>query len=130
MKHMIIQVILITMISLTLFFSVRKRGSSGFQASEKVHFVSFLVVSVLAVIMPDRLSGIARMVGVGRGADLLLYLLILAFVFVVQNSYLKFKDLEKKITELARQVSLNEAMKADRIGACGLPQVTGGPRDR
>ena len=114
MKHTAIQAILIVVILLTLLYAIRKRSSTRFEASEKILFLIFVIVSVMAVIEPNALTRIAKLVGVGRGADLLLYLLILAFIFVVLNIYLKFKELEQKITELARRIALNEAVESDQ----------------
>jgi hypothetical protein len=59
------------------------------------------------------LTDVAHVAGVGRGVDLLLYGLVLAFVFVVTNIYLKFKDYEQRINKLARSIALAEAQERE-----------------
>jgi len=66
------------------------------------------------VLRPDDVTFLATKVGVGRGADLLLYLLVVAFVFVVLNVYLRFRDLGERYTDLARAVALREAEMLNR----------------
>ena len=50
------------------------------------------------------------MLGVGRGADLLLYATVAALVFSLLVIYAKFKDAEVKIAELARHIAILESL--------------------
>lgn len=58
---------------------------------------------------PDSLNSLAQRVGVGRGADLILYVLFVAFIFFVLNVYIKFKQQQDTIFRLARKLALIEA---------------------
>ena len=71
-----------------------------------------VAVVVLAVIFPSAVTAVARVVGVGRGTDLLLYGLIVVFV---GNSILqqrRHRHTEREITELARQLAILQAPRA------------------
>ena len=57
------------------------------------------------------------MLGVGRGADLLLYATVAALVFSLLVIYAKFKDAEVKIAQLARHIAILESLDGDR-GRC------------
>ena len=48
-------------------------------------------------------------VGIGRGADLLLYVLFTAFLFYVVSQYIKEQDSRDTLYRLARRVALIEA---------------------
>jgi len=62
--------------------------------------------SVVAIGKPELLVVIARILGIGRGADLVLYLSII-FVFVaVFLIYLRFKRLDDQITKLTRRIAI------------------------
>lgn len=50
----------------------------------------------------------AKYLGVGRGADLLLYFLTLSFLFMVISVYLTFIEQQEKIVKLARKIALLE----------------------
>ena len=55
--------------------------------------------------------------GVGRGTDLVLYLMVIAMGFLTLNTYLRFRSLEKKLTDLARTVAITEGVRhnSDRL---------------
>lgn len=42
----------------------------------------------------------------GRGADLITYLVEVGILFVVLHYYMKFVELEERITELVREIAL------------------------
>jgi hypothetical protein len=65
------------------------------------------------VIRPDDVTWVAGLLGVGRGADLVLYVLVVGFGFFAISTYLRFKELELKFARLARAIALNEADQRD-----------------
>jgi hypothetical protein len=74
------------------------------------------------VVRPNDLTRVAHLVGVGRGADLVLYALVVAFTFSVVNFYLRQRELKQRITQLARAVALREAELVNRDRGL-LPQA-------
>lgn len=106
---MLIQFVLIAAVLLLLVSFLRSHGSARASATVKIGFVLFLVFGVLAVLRPVEVSKLASLVGVGRGADLVLYGLVVAFGFATINTYLRFKALEVRYARLARAVALRSA---------------------
>jgi hypothetical protein len=92
---------------------LRKRNSRNGQtsASKKLLLGLFAVGFVISVMFPEFTTVVANKLGVGRGADLVLYLLVLAFVFFTLNVYLKFRDARYQLGELARWVAVTEAAR-------------------
>jgi hypothetical protein len=113
-----IQLILVVAFVTIFGYTLQRRNTAHLKASRKLLFFAFLVVTIVAVLQPDLLTKIAHAVGVGRGADLLLYITVVAFIFVTMNVYLKFKDYEYKIVQLTRRLALYEAKleEADQKG--------------
>jgi hypothetical protein len=106
---MVIQIVLIA-VALVLFgFFVRSSHSVRTQAFKRIGFIVFLIVNLDAVLRPDDTTWLAHKVGVGRGADLLLYLLVVAFAFFSVNTFLRFRNLERRFTDLARSIALSNA---------------------
>jgi hypothetical protein len=68
----------------------------------------FLTAAVL-VIFPDLTTVVAHALGVGRGADLVLYVSLVAGVDVALLLYLRIRDLEQKIAEVVRMVATRDA---------------------
>ena len=55
---------------------------------------------------PSQANMLAEMVGIGRGADLILYLWVLISLLILFNLHLKPRSRDGAITELAREVAL------------------------
>lgn len=111
---MIIQFLLIAALVLTVFWFLRNRNQARIRAGKKVAFMLLILAGLLAVLYPEKMNSLANSVGVGRGADLLFYALTLAFIFVTLNVYLKFKDYDRRLVEMARQVAIKTAEPPDK----------------
>ncbi len=59
------------------------------------------------IIMPELSSDLADLVGVGRGVDLVMYLALLGLGFVSLLIYSRLRQLEQRLTELARQEAIH-----------------------
>ena len=87
------------------------RTSHQARAWQKVGVILLTIVGIIVVLLPDTSNKAAHKLGVGRGADLLLYLMSLAFIFLVLSIYLKNKEDQKRIVVLTRKIALLEAQK-------------------
>ena len=76
----------------------------------RILLVVFVIAAIGAVLYPGELTALANILGVGRGADLLLYATVAALVFSLLVIYAKFKDAEVKIAELARHIAILESL--------------------
>ena len=72
---------------------------------------------VVAVLVPDTLTAVAQQVGVGRGADLLLYLACVTFLFTTIGLHLRLAALRDEYVALARQVAIDQAATAQALDA-------------
>ena len=101
-----IQVLLIVAIVTLLVYLLRSRRSAQTKAWVKVGYVLFVLAAVYAIVRPNDTTVVANWLGVDRGADLLEYALIVAFLFTTISTYMRFKDLELRYAQLARAVAL------------------------
>lgn len=108
-----IQVLLITAIVVLLVYLLRSRRSAKSRAWVKVGYVMFIIGAVYAVIRPNDTTVVANWLGVDRGADLIEYALVIAFLFTTLSAYMRFKDLELRYAQLARAVALEGARVPD-----------------
>jgi hypothetical protein len=106
---MIIKVLLIAALAAAALRLVRGRRSAMSMLVRRGLVLSAIGVGVVAVLVPDALTEVARAVGVGRGADLLLYLLCLTFLFVSIGLYVRLAEMHDRYVELARRLALHEA---------------------
>lgn len=109
-----IQLLLLVGIAVVAMLLTRSTAGARHQAIRRLLLVGFVVVAVVSVLFPNWLTAVARTLGVGRGADLLLYALVIAFLSSVATSYRRLSVLDRKITVLARKLALAEARLAAR----------------
>jgi hypothetical protein len=77
-----------------------------------VHIVVvFLLLGTgaVAVIFPELTNDIAQLVGVGRGADLISYVVAIVVMFVLLHYYTKFVELQRQLTDVVRELSILRA---------------------
>ena len=111
---MLIQILLLATVLAALVLFVRRRHGVRVQAGKRVALVAFAVLNVYAVLRPDDVTWVANRLGVGRGTDLVLYALVAAFVFGMLNFYLRYREMDRRFTELARTLAIREAEIVNR----------------
>lgn len=104
-----IKIVLIVAIALIGLISLRMPRGSRHQALRRVALIGFVAFAAASVLFPDLWNVAASWLGVGRGTDLLLYVLIIAFLGYMATSYLRFREMESQVTQLARRIALDEA---------------------
>ena len=103
------QVIIVLFVVAVAAVTLSNRKSHSGKAWKKIALVLLAVVMIITALLPDILTGIANALGIGRGADLLLYATVLAFILYVLNGYLHQQDQRDALYRLARKVSIIEA---------------------
>ena len=106
---LLIQIILVAF-SLYALSRVALRFREGYM--DPVHvflwFAAWISVIVVAL-LPQTTSYVADLVGVGRGADLVMYVSLVALFYLVFRMFLYIKQMERSITALVRESALRSA---------------------
>jgi hypothetical protein len=110
----LIQFLLVLSVLGLLVLFVRSSGAIYVQASKRIALVLFAVANVYAVMRPDDVTAVARFLGVGRGTDLVLYALVVAFMAGMFSFYQRFRVVDRRYTELARTIAIREAEVVNR----------------
>lgn len=90
-----------------LFYFVRLRN----RIADVLLLFVLVAAAVLFILFPDWTNVLAKKLGVGRGADLVLYIGIVLFYFVILKLYARMRKLEQQITDLIRKQAIDEAEK-------------------
>jgi hypothetical protein len=69
--------------------------------------------AAIAIADPALTSRVANQIGIGRGADLVLYLFVLAFVVVSLLFYAALQRQQRQITELVRVLAIQRAERPE-----------------
>lgn len=118
---MLIQVLLIAATLGLVVLLLQRRGTARTRAWKRLIMVALAGAAVVSILNPDLTTRVANFVGVGRGTDLLLYLLTAVFLYVAAGFYLKFRDVERQLTVLARRLAIDEALRAQQGAGLGGP---------
>lgn len=111
---MTLQIVLVLAAVAALVYFVRSGQNVGIRASKRLAFAVFVLVNIYAVLRPNDVTWVARHLGIGRGTDLIVYLLVVAFVFGMINTYLRDREISQHLTDLARQLAIRDAELARR----------------
>ncbi len=113
-----IKIILVVAFIVILFWAFRHRRRVGLRAGTRVALLVLTVFAVASVIDTAIPQQAANLLGVTRGTDLVLYLLVVVFALSSAGLYFRCRDIQAQVADLARSMALREAI------------ITGGPPGR
>jgi len=103
------QVLALSVLALLLvreLFELRRPSvSRGFAFTRSMAWLA----AALAIAFPERITKLADLLGIGRGADLVSYLFILAFMATTFYFYSRYVKLQRQITLLTRHLAIQGA---------------------
>jgi small membrane protein len=78
--------------------------------------ILFLMIAgaVVFILWPDLTTIIAKRLNVGRGTDLILYLSVLIFWFMILKLYTRLRKLEQMFTKIIRDDALKNVTDQDK----------------
>lgn len=103
---MIIKALLIAAVLGSGWWLLRGQRRGRQLAMTRMLTVGLAVAAIGAVLAPNTLTDLANGVGVGRGADLVLYALVVVFAFSTIAGTMRMRRLEARLSELTRAQSL------------------------
>lgn len=81
------------------------------QAVRRLGILALAAFAIVSILAPELWTKVASVVGIGRGTDLLLYMLVVAFFSFTVTSYKRWREMELRITRLARLVAISSATR-------------------
>jgi len=105
---MLIQILisLFALFSLSrLLIKLRQPGSK--LSTTLLWFIFWLAVGII-VWIPSFTTTVANFLGIGRGADLVLYFGLIIVFYLIFKIYTRLEKIEKNITTLTREIALKD----------------------
>jgi hypothetical protein len=100
-------ILLLPFLALIILILPRLRNKLFF----RLGLIAVSGIGVLFVLFPGIPDSLAHMVGVGRGADLVMYIFIVSFFMASIALYSKMKKIEADQTELVRKIAIQRSEK-------------------
>ena len=82
----------------------------------RIAVLAVVVAGLYFVWMPEQTTRVAESLGVGRGADLVLYLWVVITLALIVFLYLKIVQLSRRLTELTRALALTRPERPSSPG--------------
>lgn len=73
-------------------------------------------LAIASIINPNITQHAANMLGVTRGTDLVLYVLIVVFMATSLGMYFRFKELERRLAQIVRANAIRDAQTSKSEG--------------
>ena len=121
---MTIKLLLLAAITGAALFAYRGAPGAASLAARRLAFCILLVGATIAVVYPPLVTRLANLVGVGRGADLVLYGFVLGSIFVWIGLYRRLHDMEHRFVQLNRAIALLSRPPAGATSASVVERQT------
>ncbi|MDA2936094.1 DUF2304 domain-containing protein [Patescibacteria group bacterium AH-259-L05] len=107
----LIQILLVLLILLIISRLVVRFRNKQFGLFNFLLWLVFWIAGASIILYPEASSYIARVLGVGRGADVVIYIsLVLIFYFIFYIT-VRLRVIEQQITRIVRKISLDKDEK-------------------
>jgi hypothetical protein len=108
---LVIQILVVLFVLLTLGRLWGRFRRHTISPVELAVWTGFWFALAVVVLVPDITWTLARLLGVGRGVDAVLYLAIVGLSYAMFRQYLHIRRVEQQLTQLVRQLALAQAEK-------------------
>jgi hypothetical protein len=112
-----IQLLLTVLLLAALVETWRRRGLGALDGRALAGWTLLWCAGIAVTWLPELSDTAARLFGVGRGADLVTYLLLVFLCYVAFRQALGMQKLERDITTLVRHIALEDAVRKMEHGA-------------
>jgi len=105
---MFIKYLLILLIILIVSRVVLRWREKSLNGREFIFWLLFWLAAGAVAIQPDWTGIIAERLGIGRGADLVVYLSLIAIFYLLFRIQIQQKKTEREITKIVRKIALKD----------------------
>jgi hypothetical protein len=110
-----IQLLLLPLVSLALLKVLAAYKQHGMRAPVFLFWVSLWVGTAVVITFPDATSFLAHHLGIGRGADLIVYATLLGVSYLIFRIQVMLDRFEQEITEIVRALALERLVEPDGL---------------
>ncbi|OGG87675.1 hypothetical protein A3B87_01015 [Candidatus Kuenenbacteria bacterium RIFCSPHIGHO2_02_FULL_39_13] len=108
---MLIQIFSSIFVLFVLWRVIAKFRRRELKPSEFITWLVFWFAVGVAFITPETLTLLANILGIGRGADLVLYFAVVIVFYLIFRIFARLEKMERDITKVVRKNTLDEENK-------------------
>lgn len=107
----LIQIIFIVFLFFALSRVILRFRGGQIRINEFLFWSAVFITAIFGVFVPEEFSRFARVLGIGRGVDLIIYVSIVILFYLVFRLYVLLEGVRHEITELVRKIALENNPK-------------------
>ena len=107
----LIQILIIVFIAYVIYSLIIKLNKRELSTQIFVLWLIFWIIVGVIVVLPQTTQLVADWLGVGRGVDVVIYISILVLFYIVFRIFVRIEKIERDITYLIKDISLDNARK-------------------
>jgi len=108
---LVIQVVLILFFLFAWSRVFKKYRVGEIKIKELGIWTVFWLAAGIVVAIPNSTTVVAKIVGIGRGADLVVYSSLAIIFYILFRVFNRLENIEKNITKITRELALKEEKK-------------------
>lgn len=105
---MIIQLLLLILIVLAFSRAVLRARARAISVRAFFAWSVVWIAAALVVAWPESVNRIADVVGVGRGADVVLYVAVVGMFYLLFRVFMRIESIERSLTKIVREDALKD----------------------
>jgi len=111
----LIQIFLIILVILAIFNLIRRFKKNNLGLPSFISWLIFWCFVIFMTVYPESVNLLARVLGVGRGVDVVIYFAIIVIFYFIFYFLIRFKKIEDGITKIVREIAFlkDKANKKD-----------------
>jgi hypothetical protein len=107
------QLITLPLLVLAMILTGVAAGRRRITPGAAAFWILLWLAAAISIAEPNILVVLARLLGIGRGADLVMYVSILVTFIGFFIMYLRYRKLNDQLTEIVRHLAIREAERGD-----------------
>jgi hypothetical protein len=111
------QLFLLTFVLIALTKAIYSYKQRGMRTPNSLLWTLVWIGTASIIIFPDATSVVAHLLGIGRGADLIIYASLLLIFYLIFRMHLTLARMEQEITEIVRAVALERLTEPADLGS-------------
>lgn len=104
---MLLQLLALIFCLFALWRVIAKFRRQELKPSEFIMWFVFWLAVGVAFFTPESLTRLANLLGIGRGADLVLYVAVVVVFYLMFRIFVRLEKMEREITKVVRSSSLS-----------------------
>lgn len=108
---MIIKIILLSFIAFAVFRLLRRHREHAISSRWLILWLLFWGAAAAVVAAPEIATRLAALVGIGRGADLAVYVAVLGIYYLMFRVMVRLERMERDISKIVEELAIREGKK-------------------